>query len=131
MQEKFLEHCPGSRGSSPGLTAGTLWGDKEDMPSSDWTGDSFTYMSQAGVTEPKRAVSCSLIMIEPSCTHRYPVLNHSYSPQHPASPFPPLFESQKPAIHFTLEPSWGGGVNQIFSKLPDFSGLIASAGFSD
>ena len=44
--------------------------------------------------------------------------------------FPSLFESQKPAIHFTLEPSWGGGVNQIFSKLSDFSGLIASAGFS-
>lgn len=50
IQAIFREQFPGSRGSSPGLTVGTLLGDKEDTSSSNWTGDSFIYILQAGET---------------------------------------------------------------------------------
>lgn len=44
--------------------------------------------------------------------------------------FSTLSDSPKWDIHFTVKPIWGGRVNQIFSQPGDFSGLIASAGFS-
>lgn len=67
-------------------------------------------------------------MVGPSGTYS---AYHSHPFAFPSSRccFPTLLESQKPAIHFTLELSWGGGVNQIFSKLPGSNGLLASEGF--
>ena len=132
LQQENKGEIPWAISSCPGLTAGYRLGGKEDRPSSRCTGDSCIYVSQAGETEPHRVVACSKTTGEPSCTYRFSV---------PTTPilciffllllyFPLLLGSQKPAIHFTPELSWGGGVNQIFFKLLDFSGLMASAGFS-